>query len=743
MNTSIYIGRVNDFDAITSGNYPYNSSFGWNGGTSGHNKDRIDASLDFNFNFISLWTAQLNQDARTTYCIFASKIDNTIHRRTLSSNIQCYNGFIGVVFPIADITEILNGDGAFYFYPRGFASTSNKFTGSGEAQRSIFSGDGVNEYIVKSVFMMNGKPMTAIYMPTFNYNGYALDEYQDTGSNPHDVVTFDCTSILDAAQNTKIYNALYGGTTPSHIEGDVDIYSIHVDNSTFDFNFNSLDGVPSGMFKSSYYSFVSTIRYTNSGVTEESEYVDISPYAPHNDDSVTRDTYLSYQSIYNGLGPIGKQFAANDGYIRVTVGICHQENVVRSSDDVDYDEIVRDLEGIVDLYEDGRMSATETSQYFHIHLHPWTTKDGNDDYGENSDLFDLQVPGQEMSVDNILTTSYVLTQSRLRQFGLWLWNNNLTGQLYEYQTAPLENVISCKRIPFDVWTPSPQGDTLNTEIVLGNIHTGIGYDAGSARYDGTVQICQTGHKQEIGEFKIETFNNGDFTNADNKITVYLPYCGMVTLPTGICYKYVKDTNGIPKLEGRRMKIDYFFDICYGTCCAVLYVKDEGEYTMFMTVNGECGIDIPVTASNRAANELAVQKMGANAAASIVGNVIGSASVGYGLGALAQLIGGVVSQTELTENEGKYADTHYTTTGGFSSQIASYLPSSVTVIYDHVKNTTPSTYGHDKGFPCNLTYNLSDLKGYTEIDGACEISGIPCLEEERHALKQALMQGFYL
>ena len=89
------------------------------------------------------------------------------------------------------------------------------------------------------------------------------------------------------------------------------------------------------------------------------------------------------------------------------------------------------------------------------------------------------------------------------------------------------------------------------------------------------------------------------------------------------------------------------------------------------------------------------------------------------------------------------DTHYTTSGGFSSQLASFMSSSVTLIVDHVKYTRPSTYAHDNGFPCYLTRNLSKLKGYTELDGACELQHIACFEEERRELKKALMEGFYL
>jgi hypothetical protein len=39
--------------------------------------------------------------------------------------------------------------------------------------------------------------------------------------------------------------------------------------------------------------------------------------------------------------------------------------------------------------------------------------------------------------------------------------------------------------------------------------------------------------------------------------------------------------------------------------------------------------------------------------------------------------------------------------------------------------------------------LGDVVGYTELAGSIEIDSIPCLEEERILLKQALQEGFYL
>lgn len=419
-----------------------------------------------------------------------------------------------------------------------------------------------------------------------------------------------------------------------------------------------------------------------------------------------------------------------------------------------------------------------------IHTYANTSTFNDDNYNPDTTEFIQQVPGQEMSIDNLLTTTYALDDATLIDFGAWLWANNLSN-LEGNQTCPIENVLSCKRIPFDIESTSP-----NAEIRLGNVGTGI--SGGNPRPGGGsnyyVKKAVSYHSQYIGALRVPCYSSsgdnaadqklwnnsasadygksanfwkkhtyGTFIDMQNKISIYLPYCGVQMLPTSSLYKKVTGPTGMPCLQGRVLHVVYYYDIIYATCAALVYYGgsvSNGVYTpgtLIAVFNGSCGVDIPVTASNRASNELALQKAGLNTIAGTAtagttgligglmsGNLIGGL-LGGAAGAIGANIGGQAQKQvlELTQ------DTHFTTSGGFSSQIASYMSSSVTLFVESPIYTEPADYAHENGYPCNLSRNLSTLSGYTEIDGEVEIGNIPCYEKERLELKQALMDGFYL
>ena len=385
----------------------------------------------------------------------------------------------------------------------------------------------------------------------------------------------------------------------------------------------------------------------------------------------------------------------------------------------------------------------DTSGNVEVHVHVPPT--ANDNYNPDTSELTPQAPGQNMSVDNLLYTSYVLDDSALIAFGQYIWSNNLVTTLYENQTAPIENILSCKRIPFTI-------GGADTSIKIGNIDTQIG----SSSLSGHVKKTAAGHVKDCGTITVPVYNGktpveranniGNWLDMTNKYSIYLPYCGIQALPTDAILKQYEGADGIPKVTGRELGVKYYYDIIYGTCIAEVSVDGNAMFIF----NGECGIDIPITASNRASNQLAMLKGGANTMLSGVSNIVGGVISGaMSGGLLGAAIGGITgaAKTGMTaakeEVNRQTYETHYTTAGGFNSQVASYLTPTITLFCEHVLYTEPSGYAKENGYPCYLNRNMSELSGYTELDGSIEISGIPCLEEERELLKQALMDGFYL
>ena len=386
-------------------------------------------------------------------------------------------------------------------------------------------------------------------------------------------------------------------------------------------------------------------------------------------------------------------------------------------------------------------SGTGGNVDVHVHIPPTT----NDNYNPDTGELTPQAPGQAMSVDNLLYTSYVLDDSALISFGQYIWANDLVQTLYANQTSPIENILSCKRIPFTI-------GGLDTSIKIGNIDTGIG----TTTLAGHVKKSAAGHVKDCGTITVPVYNGktpaeranniGNWLDMTNKYSIYLPYCGIQALPTDAILKQYDDNDDVVKVTGRTLGVKYYYDIIYGTVIAEVSVDGNAMFIF----NGECGIDIPITASNRASNQLAMLKGGANTMLSGVSNVVGGVISGAMSGGLiGAAVGGLMGVGNTAMNVAKEEvnrqtyELHYTTSGGFNSQVASYLTPTITLYCEHVLYTEPTGYAKENGYPCYLNRNMSELTGYTELDGSIEISGIPCLEEERDMLKQALQDGFYL
>lgn len=437
----------------------------------------------------------------------------------------------------------------------------------------------------------------------------------------------------------------------------------------------------------------------------------------------------SLTGLYDALASTQQPVVDQQGYLYTTAILLHYD----SNNDVVKDDVYT----FKITLADGNVEDEGTQSGGNIDIYINTSPNNDDVFDPDTSSSDTPVSGQAMSVDNLLTSSYAISETNLRNLGAWLWGGNLTT-LKDIQTAPIENILSCKRIPFDV-------TGTDTTVKLGNVDSLIHADKTS-----------TTHKQTIGS-KTVPVKYGDYMDYMSNISIYLPYIGIQTIPTALCYKQslenAKDKDGnnildnagdvmqVPKVSGCSISVTYIFDIVYGSCCAEVAI-DGITYAYF---NGMCGVDIPITASNRTANELALVKQGGNIATgtgrAAVSGVAGGNPLGAALNVVGNFLGGFVDLKKETLTQ----DTHYTTAGGMSSQIASYLPSSVILFVEQVVYTEPKTYKHENGYPCNISLNMKTLKGlgYTELDGSIEISNIPCLEEERAELKQALQDGFYI
>lgn len=318
------------------------------------------------------------------------------------------------------------------------------------------------------------------------------------------------------------------------------------------------------------------------------------------------------------------------------------------------------------------------------------TKDDDKGYEDNKDKDDDDDDTKVLSSGiGVLTSTFHMTKERLVQLGQFLWGTSIFDEFSLINNNPIENIISCKAIPYSI-----SGTT--QEITLGNVKTGVNGE----------KISQNFSKQTIGSVAIaEHYKNFlDYAPYTNVI-IYLPYIGFKELDTSL-------------VMGKTLRIEYTLDVITGGCLAQIYVGKIRLYEF----TGNIGVDISITASNRAQVESAYINAGVG--------VVSSAMSGNVTGAVNSIIGAATSQY------------HYSGTGNPSPSCVASTNRTCYVVIDRPQYQPLKAFNHTRGRMCCLSKTIGSLKGYTVCDGNIDISGISATDEEKEEIINILSTGFF-
>lgn len=318
------------------------------------------------------------------------------------------------------------------------------------------------------------------------------------------------------------------------------------------------------------------------------------------------------------------------------------------------------------------------------------TKDDDKGYDDNKDKDDDDNDTNVLSSGiGVLTSTFHMTKERLVQLGQFLWGSSIFNEFSLINNNPIENIISCKAIPYAI-----SGTT--QEITLGNVKTGVNGE----------KISQNFSKQTIGSVSIAEHYKSflDYAPYTNVI-IYLPYIGFKELDTSL-------------VMGKTLRIEYTLDVITGGCLAQIYVGKIRLYEF----TGNIGVDISITASNRAQVESAYINAGVG--------VVSSAMSGNVTGAVNSIIGAATSQY------------HYSGTGNPSPSCVASTNRTCYVVIDRPQYQPLKAFNHTRGRMCCLSKTIGNLKGYTVCDGNIDISGISATDEEKDEIVNILSTGFF-
>lgn len=317
--------------------------------------------------------------------------------------------------------------------------------------------------------------------------------------------------------------------------------------------------------------------------------------------------------------------------------------------------------------------------------------DSDDDYANNDDSEEDDITDTSSNSIGVLTTTYKMTRDRLKQLGAFLWGANIFDSFSLVNSNPIENIISCKDIPFSL---SAGADSV---IKLGNVDTGVNGNKVSNNF-GEINIGSLTIPAKYHNF----LDLAPYT----KVTIYLPYIGFKELDATL-------------IMGKAITVKYAVDVITGGCVAEIFCKNTRMYEF----SGQVGIDIPITASNRAQVEAGYISNAVSGGADLLtGDVIGA------------------SESMLSSALSKY---HYSSTSAPSPACVASINRTCYVIIDRPSYDNIKTFNHTRGRQCNLSKTIGSLKGYTICDRNLDLNGIRATDAEKEEIVNILSSGFFI
>lgn len=296
-----------------------------------------------------------------------------------------------------------------------------------------------------------------------------------------------------------------------------------------------------------------------------------------------------------------------------------------------------------------------------------------------------------VTASGTLTTTYKIDENTTRQIGGFLWRNNIFENFELLLNSPIENLLSVKMIPVDAPANNQQ------PIVIGNV---------DLETIGGREVTSTNVIINIGTVDMSQLNKyGNFIDLPpyTKYVIYLPYIGFREFDGSCCLN-------------KSLNVRYSIDLVTGACLAMLYVSNKFKVAEY---EGNMGIDIPISASNRGNTESAIISGLADAAISL--NPVNIPS------AIANSV---------------FAQYSYQSKGAPSPTCLASANRTCYILIDRPQYTPIKSFAHTKGLYCNKTKTIGNCKGFTICDVNIDLSNIPLTSGEIDELRQILSSGFY-
>ena len=318
-----------------------------------------------------------------------------------------------------------------------------------------------------------------------------------------------------------------------------------------------------------------------------------------------------------------------------------------------------------------------------VNVYKVTTEELNGFADDLFPTFDLPAPttntGLEGVVDNLYNVADIIAK-----FGQSFINNGLINYVLDCHIVPcLPSITDKTNIKVGFKSFTQQANRVVSDYVEINC--------------GTVNV--------VSVYK----NFLDYVGV--RIKLYLPFIGFVDVNPTWCM-------------GGTLKVKYHFNIIDGSCVAFVIgssPKANFDNTVVASYGGNCCVHVPITGVNYS-----------SMISGVVGTVSKADSSSTGISsAVSDALNLLSSKPNLQSSNG------YNSGMGFLSYRRPYI------LVERPVASFSKNYPSEKGLPCNITYKLSDLKGFTKCENVRITNNTGILQREEQLIIEQLRNGIIL
>ena len=330
-----------------------------------------------------------------------------------------------------------------------------------------------------------------------------------------------------------------------------------------------------------------------------------------------------------------------------------------------------------------------------------TSQGGQGEMTDTSDPIEIDskpllTTGDFLRVYKLTATDLTALQNKLISDGF------LDGLIAKLRTDAMDYIVGLNAIPINAT------NVASSTIKIANLDTGI-----NASY-----LSWYIEDIDFGEIALtEYFQTFMDYSPYTKLSVYIPYCGIVPL-----------------------NVDNFMNDKISMKCRVDMLT--GQFVVFVsnstgivtTVSGNCAYQLPIRANDY--NRLVTSGLG------LLGGIVGTAgalatgNVPLAIGAGLGTVGGLVATSQAMT---KPDVTSKGSLGGNYGILGNRTPY---LIIQRPTISVPSDYGKTIGYMSRITAKLGDLTGYTVLE-EIHLEHISATDDEKRLIENALKSGVIL